>query len=60
MSLSRIVISLIVIVISVRIATLEDMSMSAKILIDTAIIGVFILYLLVQIGIQRKKDRAAP
>jgi hypothetical protein len=60
MSLSRIVISLIVIVISVRIATLEDMSMSAKILIDTAIIGVFILYLLVQIGIQRKKNRAAP
>lgn len=60
MSLSRIVISLIVIVISVRIATLEDMSMSAKILIDTAIISVFILYLLVQIGVQRKKDRAAP
>jgi hypothetical protein len=60
MSLSRIVISLIVIVISVRIATLEDMSMSAKILIDTVIISVFILYLLVQIGIQRKKDRAAP
>ncbi|GDX39205.1 hypothetical protein LBMAG20_14200 [Methylocystaceae bacterium] len=60
MSLSRIVISLIVIVISVRIATLEDMSLSAKILIDTAIISVFILYLLVQIGIQRKKNRAAP
>jgi hypothetical protein len=60
MSLSRIVISLIVIVISVRIATLEDMSLSAKILIDAAIISVFILYLLVQIGMQRKKNRAAP
>ncbi len=56
---SPIVISAISLVIALRIATLDDLSLGAKLITDGALLGALVVYLVIQIGYARRAEREA-
>ena len=59
MSRSALVISAISLALAFRIATLDDLSLGAKVIIDGAMLGVLVVYLVLRMGYLRVAARKA-